>query len=195
LLLRSDRIRIGSASRSDGIDIPLLTDGISEPVEIRRQGDDYLLTSAAALEINRCQVTSRLLADGDVLSIGRRGRIRFSKPVAASSTAMLELTSAAMQRAEIRRVALFADSLILGKGPHSQVVIREAEDRYVLYGSGDQFAIRTLGPEPASNKGTADVPIVVGESVALPEMRLRITPYQTSPPAHPLPSISGHKLS
>ena len=50
--------------------------------------------------VNGKPTRQRLLVDGDTISIGRRGRMKFRRPVAASGSAVLELTSGQLNRVE-----------------------------------------------------------------------------------------------
>lgn len=176
LFLKSDRIRIGTASRSGDVDVPLMTDGMDGSVEIRRDGEDYFLNSSHPVEINGRRVNSRLLTSGDVICCGRRGRLKFSKPVAASATAILELSGAPMQRSDIRRVVLFSDSLILGSESGSHVPVREATGRYVIYqATADSLAIRSMGRGGGSEKS-----IHLGKPVSVEGIRLRFASFETA---------------
>lgn len=183
LFLRSDAIRIGAATRSESIEIPLMTDGMNGSAEIRRDGEDYFLNSAVPVDVNGRQVTSRLLANGDVISLGRRGRVRFSKPIAASATAILELTGAPMQRMDVRRIVLFADSLIFGRESGSHVPVRDADGRYVVYQTGpNALAIRGLQSGGRRQDGPAEnVPIQLDQSIVVDGLRLRFTKFDKTP--------------
>ncbi len=185
LLLRSDEVRIGSASRSESIDIPLMSDGIDAPVQIRRQGDDYLLVCQQPIEVNGQMTDRRLLAGGDVLSVGRRGRIRFRKPIAASATALLDLTGATMQRTDIRRIVLFADSLIVGADPGSHLAVSGVPSRYVLYSSADQLAVRPIAnpSDQVAAQQPASIPVRLGQPVVLDDVCLTVTHYDSSAPS------------
>ncbi|MCG8652823.1 MAG: hypothetical protein MI861_23490 [Pirellulales bacterium] len=176
LLLRSELVRIGSASRSQSLELPLVTDGIETPIQIRRQGEDYLLTSDQPVKVNERAFTSRLLADGDIIRVGRRGRLRFGKPIAASATAMLELTGAPLIRNDVRRVVLFADSLILGPESSSQLALRGVQGRYALLAGGDTPSLRPLG----SGGRVVNLPIELGRSIVVDDIRMRITDFDAA---------------
>ena len=176
LILRSNTIQVGAASRSRTIDLPLITDGIDAPIEIRRRAADYFLTATEPIEINGKPRTSRLLTDRDTIRVGRRGQIRFLKPVAASGTAILELTSAAMRQTDVRRVVLFADALILGAGRTAHLAARCGQQPYVIHDDQGQLAVRASG---AGSRA-----LELNRTVEIDELRLRLTAFEpNTPPA------------
>ncbi len=92
LLLSSDVITIGTTSSSSRLDVPLVTEGTAAFISIRRDGDDYFAESSELFRVNGRQETRKLLTSGDSIAVGARGRLRFLKPVAASSSAVLQIT-------------------------------------------------------------------------------------------------------
>ncbi|MEZ6129266.1 MAG: hypothetical protein R3C59_11330 [Planctomycetaceae bacterium] len=148
LLLTNDVVTIGASTRTSSIDVALMTEGDSGPITVRRVGDDYFAESKAAFSVNGQRVTRRLLASGDTLAVGARGRLRFVKPVAASSSAILQVTGSRLARRDIRSVVLMADSLLFG--PHgSHFRLPSVEVPIVLYRDRSGYALRQLGSQDA----------------------------------------------
>lgn len=119
LLLACKTITIGTASSSSRYDVAVQTSGLSSAIFIERDefsGDDqdYFARSQARFAVNGKSTAERLLSDGDTISVGHRGRIKFRRPVAASGSAVLEMTSGMLTRRDIRRIVLMADSLLFG---------------------------------------------------------------------------------
>ena len=120
LLLSSKTVSIGAASSSSRHDLVVQTDGLASVILIERDessgdGEDYFARSQSSFAVNGKPTVQRLLSDGDTISIGRRGRIKFRRPVAASGSAVLEMTAGKLTRRDIRRVVLMSDSLLFGQ--------------------------------------------------------------------------------
>lgn len=159
LLLQNDRVSIGTASSSMRCDLTLQTEGDSVPMLICRDDEDYFAESTSR----------RLLASGDSITVGQRGRLRFTKPVPASSSAILEVTGAKLPRRDIRRVVLLADSLLFGSSAchfclpvdGMPIIMQPSEAGYTLHRQGG-FDIKSLA---------------VGDSVRIDDTRFALTPY------------------
>ncbi|MDG1897986.1 MAG: hypothetical protein P8J37_24050, partial [Fuerstiella sp.] len=172
LLLSGDVITVGISASSSRIDVPLVTEGAPGLISIRRDGDDYFAESAEPFRVNGRQETRKLLTSGDSIAVGARGRLRFLKPVAASGSAVLQITGSRLARRYIRSVVLMSDSLLFGPaGSHFR--LPHAEFPIVLHGSRDGYALReavsrTSTSQPAVR--TAPAAINVGESVVMKEI-------------------------
>jgi len=81
----------------------------------------------------------RLLASGECLDLSPRCRLTFRLPSPASTTAVLDLTGARLPRADIRRVILMDQDLIIGPGSASHVVATQLERPVVLHVSQGQL--------------------------------------------------------
>lgn len=126
MLFTQPTVTIGSVRESnDSVlppDIRLETDGIRSPLIVRRSEDDYLASSESDFVVGEKRVSRLLLQNDHRIQIGKRGRLRFRKPVAASATAVLQLTGAGMVRRDVRNVVLLADSILFGaQGCHFKV--------------------------------------------------------------------------
>lgn len=147
LLQTQDVVSIGTASRTRPVDVGLLTDGQTEPVVIRRTSEDYFAESALPFTVNGKKAHRHLLQNGDSIEIGDRGRLKFSKPVAASGSAVLAISGAKLQRRDIRHIVLLSDSVLFGaSGCHFK--LPGTTKPVLLHRSGHDFAIRELGQEP-----------------------------------------------
>ncbi len=176
LLLSSDVITIGTSSSSSRLDVPLVTEGAAAFISIRRDGDDYFAESAEPFQVNGRQVSRKLLTSGDSISVGARGRLRFLKPVAASGSAVLQITGSRLARRDIRSVVLMSDSLLFGPaGSHFR--LSGAENPIVLHGSRDGSALREAVSRASTSQPavrTAPAAINVGESVVMKDIRFAL---------------------
>ncbi|MCA9137710.1 MAG: hypothetical protein KDB00_13155, partial [Planctomycetales bacterium] len=144
LLIQSNTVSIGCVSKSNQHDIPLQTQGPSSPVMIRRTGDDYFAESEIEFRVNDHPTLRRLLVAGDSIGFGRRGRLRFRKPVPASGSAVLQLTGAGLSRQDIRHVALMADSLLFSNGG-GHFSVANCERPIVVFSQPGGYAIKYAG--------------------------------------------------
>lgn len=115
-ICRSATLTVGSVSAPRQTDFRLQTPGPSVPVTFARDGEDWFASSSESFVVNGQATYRRLLMDGDLVLIGQRGRIRYRKSVAASGTAVLELTGASLPMRDIRQLVLMGDCLLLGEG-------------------------------------------------------------------------------
>ena len=164
LLLTDDVLSIGSASRSGTFDLPLLTDGPHSPIEIRRSGEDYFVQSASEFLVNDQPTRRRLLVSNETIQFGRRGRVKFRRPVPASGSAVLQLTGAALPRRDVRYVALMCDSLVFAStGGH--FTVPHSNGPLVLYRDRDGFVIKQPGERGLDRqKLNLGQPLLVGET-------------------------------
>ncbi|WP_372896259.1 hypothetical protein [Stieleria sp.] len=163
LLLDADRITVGSSSRSQRYDLPLQTEGPSAALFIRRAGDDYFAESEAEFGVNDQPTKRRLLANGDSIGFGRRGRLKFRKPVPASGSAVLQLSGAGLAKREIRCAALMADSLLFSpRGGHFS--ISGCERPIVVFRAADGYAIKYAGSGGEVHQLEADRSVLLGET-------------------------------
>lgn len=143
MLLPAERVTIGGVEGADLCDVTLRTTGLESPITVDRQADRYLARARSPFRVNDRTGTSKLLLSGDTIEIGRRGRLRFLKPVAASATALLRPTAAPLARSDIRHVVLLQESLLFGPtGTH--LPIPHCRDAIVLSHLDERFSLRPL---------------------------------------------------
>lgn len=159
LLQTQDVVTIGKASRSEPVDVELLTEGLRAPVVIRRTGEDYFVESAAPFLVNQRETQRHLLQHADSISLGHRGRLKFSRPVAASGSAVLNVSGARLKRQDVRHIVLLDDSVLFGAaGCHFK--LPDTRTPLLLHRTEHGYAVRELGSEP--HPLTANQPTEVG---------------------------------
>ena len=173
LLLTADVITVGAASSGSArVDVALLTEGPAATITIRRDGDDYFAESSAEFVVNGQPVTRRLLTSGDTIAAGTRGRLRFQKPVAASGSAVLQITGSRTNRRDIRNVVLMSDSLLFGPaGAHFR--IGDLAHPLVLHCNRDGFALRETMSQGAGGRTSAA--LAIGEPVVVNDVRFALS--------------------
>ncbi|EMI53408.1 hypothetical protein RSSM_05155 [Rhodopirellula sallentina SM41] len=157
LLLRSDTVSIGGESTTAPLDISLRTVGVSKPIRIYRDDEDYFW---------QCE-SQRLLSSGDSIAVGRRGRLRFTRAVAASNSAILDVSGAKLFRSDVRRVVLVADSVLFGHaGCH--FTLPNMNPPVILQPSGDAYTLHRQG-------GYDTQTLMHGDSVCINDIRFTLT--------------------
>jgi hypothetical protein len=131
--------------------------------EIQRLDDDYFLRSGVAIKVNGKPVNSKLLVSGDEIEFSSRCRIRFALPVAASTTAVLKLSGAALPGSDCRTVILLDRDLILAPSAPCHVVVAGLAGPTVLYCRNGQLQLREgLASGGATRVLAMDSPLEMG---------------------------------
>jgi hypothetical protein len=138
LVLRQPVITIGPISSAMPADVAVVAEPTLPPTTIARIDDDYFLKGGATTPS-----LGRLLASGQRLDLSPRCRMTFLLPSPASTTAVLDLCGARLARADIRRVILMDQDLIIGPGSASHVVAPQLERPLVLHLSQGQLVCQS----------------------------------------------------
>jgi len=176
LVLREPRVSFGPISSSRRPEVGLLADPALPVVTIERAEGDYFLRAETPVGINDRMVTGKLLVDGDRIALSPRCRLRFRLPNAASGSAVLELSTARLPQADIRRVILMDREVIMGPGPAAHVRADHLGERAVLYVRDGRLLCRarldlTIDHKPADP--SAGIPL--GKPVRLGPLGLVVT--------------------
>jgi len=113
LLIQGDVVSFGGATTS-GCDVAIQTDGVKDRILICRDGEDYFAVSNTPFFVNELLADRHLLVDGDTVHVGVRGRLKFTKPMPVSSSAVLQITGSKLKRRDVRSVVLFEDAVVFG---------------------------------------------------------------------------------
>ena len=144
----------------------VLTEAAAPTVTIVRSDEDYFLQSAVPVKVNDRAVTSKLLCDGDRIALGPRCRIGFSRPNAASASAVLEISGARLGRGDVRRVILMDREIVMGDASSAHVRTRELRGPAVLLAGRRGLTLRTEGRMSE---------VVLGEHVKVESLGLVVT--------------------
>jgi hypothetical protein len=159
-----EEIVVGQAAGSNEADLAIVGDLSRQAAAIRRNGGDYLLQPLQAMTINDRPVDrAQLLQDGQVLQMGRRVKVKFSKPNPLSATARLDLVSLNRWKPHVDGVLLLADSCVIGPNPGSHVLCPTWKQELLLFRLGDGWCFRTLSEvEVNGEKTRGQIPLVTG---------------------------------
>jgi hypothetical protein len=167
LVCLSPRVTFGQATADGPVDVPLFADVSRLHAEITRDGEGYLLESAKGVLVNGKESARAVLAPDDRVTLGATCQFRFHKPVPASSTARLELTSGHRLPIAVDGVLLMGNELMLGPGPAAHVLLPEVPKPVLIYRSKDGLGVRVPGAafrvddRPYTDRAPLPLPAVV----------------------------------
>jgi hypothetical protein len=168
-------VTLGPIGSSRAVDIPLMLDAGLPRVTVTRSDEDCFLKAERPVLINEQPVNSKLLANGDRIGLGTRCRITFRRPVAASGSAVLELSGTRLPSSTIRNILLMNREIIVGPGTSSHVRADDLVAPLVLQMRGDGMFCRATSPITVDGRvvgQAAEIP--VGASVSVGSIRFVI---------------------
>jgi hypothetical protein len=142
LVCLAPRVTFGQATADGPVDVPLFADVSRLHAEISRDGEGYVVESGKAVLVNGKEVTRSVLGPGDRVTLGATCQFLFTRPVAVSLTARLELTSGHRLPTAVEGVILMGNELMLGPGPQAHVVLPDVAKPVLIYRSKDGLGVR-----------------------------------------------------
>lgn len=174
LVCQGDRVTLGRPDPDGYVDIPILGDLSTQHAAIRREGESYVLEPLRTVRLNGRLVTEpTTLPDAALIELGASVRIKFRRPHALSSTAVLEFASTHKTQPAADAVLLMAESCVLGPSARDHVVCRQWPQDVVLFRQDGQMACRTKGKfavdgtEQTDRAALTPSSSVVGEAFSL----------------------------
>jgi hypothetical protein len=146
LVCGGDRIVLGQAVPSAGVDVPIQADVSRRHLTIHRDEEGYVAAAAARTEVDGQQVHGAAnLRDGSIIQLSSRVRLQFRQPHPLSATARLNLVSHHRTQPAVDGIILMADTLILGPSANCHIVSRHLAQEVVLFRRDQQWTCRTEG--------------------------------------------------
>jgi hypothetical protein len=142
LVLQGDTITVGRQSAARPVNLPLVTAETLPTVTFARTDEDYFLTAAAPVPVNDRAVASKLLAGGDRIAVGPRGRIEFRRPNAASGTAVLRVGGLRLPWGPVRDVLWMDREIVMGASAAAHVRVHACPAPVILQATGDGLLCR-----------------------------------------------------
>jgi hypothetical protein len=142
LVCLSSRVTFGQATGDGPVDVPLFADVSRLHAEVSRDGEGYVVESGKAITVNGLEAKRAVLAPGDRVTLGATCQFLFHRPVAASSTALLELTSGHRLPVAVDGVLLMGNEVMLGPAPNAHVHLPELPVPVLIYRSKDGLGVR-----------------------------------------------------
>ncbi|HEY1190195.1 MAG TPA: FHA domain-containing protein [Gemmata sp.] len=166
LVCLSNRVTFGQATADGPVDVPLYADVSRTHAELTRDPEGYVIESGRAVRVNGAETKRAVLAPGDRVTLGTSCQFLFHKPVSASSSAKLEVTSGHRLQTPVEAVLLMGNELILGPEPDSHIPL-EVEAPVLIYRSREGLSVRvpdtrfTLDDRPCEDRALLTLPGVV----------------------------------
>ena len=146
LVFRDARLTIGPISSSARPTLGLMAEPDLPVISIERIDADYFVRSERVIEVNGTPVTEKLLADGDVIALSPRCRLRFRLPNAASTTAVLMLSGARLGRPDIRHVLLMGRDILAGPYTNHHIQSEHLDETITFFEQNERLLCRASQP-------------------------------------------------
>jgi len=160
LLHRGDRVSIGRAAANEPADIPVFSDLSVRHSDLLRVEDDYFLLGAHEAEVAGRRTRQQLLRDGDRVILARRAKFTLRLPNRRSPSARVDLSDSTKMPHDVRRVVLFKNTAMIGRGADCHITCHAARGSLVLFERGGQLFVRPQGRADAG-----ETPVRLGEPV------------------------------
>ncbi|MCC6492250.1 MAG: FHA domain-containing protein [Pirellulales bacterium] len=175
LICTGDEVVIGQPSGEGGVDVPILGDLSRRHAVIRRDREAYVLTPLHRTSVDGRPITEpTVLRDKSTIRLGDGVELRFRKPHALSSTAVLEIASRHRTDPAVDGIILMSESCILGPQSHSHIRCREWTGDLVLFRRGDHLMCRTQAPLEIDGQ------TCVGQASVAPNCRIECDEFALS---------------
>jgi len=142
LVCLANRVTFGQALPGARVDVPLVADVSRLHATLTRDGEGYLLEAVRPIQVNGATVTRALLQPGDRVTIGASCQFLFRLPMAANTSARLELVSGHRLPVAVDGVLLMAETLVLAAGAQAHVSIPGLKKPMVLFRHRDGLGLR-----------------------------------------------------
>ncbi len=175
LICTGDEIVLGQPSREGGVDVPILGDLSRRHAVIRRDREAYVLTPLHRTCVDSRQITEpTVLRDRATIRLGDGVELRFRKPHALSSTAVLEIASRHRTDPAVDGIVLMSESCILGPQSHSHIRCPDWTSDLVLFRRGEHLMCRTQSPLEIDGQ------TCVGQASVAPNCRIECDEFALS---------------
>lgn len=153
LVCTEPRVTLGKSG-----DLALLADVSRHHAAIQRDAEGYFLEATRKVTVNGTPVERALLRSGDRITLGTSCQLLFTQPVPLSASARLDVVSGHRLAQPVSAALLFAETLVLGRGPQAHVVVEELERPVILFRARDGLAVRsdgnlTIDGQPCRERG------------------------------------------
>ncbi len=143
MVFRDARITVGPISSSVRPMLALMADPNMPVAVLERIEGDYFIRSQTPVDVNGQAVTEKLLADGDRIALSPKCRIQFRLPNPASTTAVLTLSGARLNRPDIRQLILMDRDILIGPYANDHIRTEQVKDPVALFAQNGRLLCRT----------------------------------------------------
>ena len=142
VVFREARVTVGPISSSARPMLALIADPNMPVVMLERVEGDYFVRSQTPVEVNGQPVTEKLLSDGDHIALSPRCRIKFHLPNPASTTAVLTVSGARLNRPDIRKLILMDRDILVGPYINDHIRTDQLKDPVTLFAQNGRLLCR-----------------------------------------------------
>jgi len=142
LVFREQRITIGPISSSACPTLGLMADPNSPVAIIERVDEDYFVRCQTPIDVNGKSVGETMLRDGDRITLSPRCVLRFHLPNPASTTALLTVSGARLNRPDIRQVVLMDRDILVGPYTNNHIRTDLVKDPVALFAQNGRLLCR-----------------------------------------------------
>jgi hypothetical protein len=145
LVCMGHRITLGQATPDAYVDVPLYADVSRHHATLTRDGEGYLLEAVRPVQVNGKAIDRALLRANDRMTLGTSCQLQFRQPVAVSTSGKLDIVSGHRLPLALDAVLLMADTLILGPGTQSHVMLPDLKQPVIFYRHKAGLGVRHAG--------------------------------------------------
>lgn len=142
LVFRDPKITIGPISSRERPMLGLMADPNTPVILIERVEGDYFVRSQAPIDVNGRSVGETMLRDGDRITLSPRCVIRFHLPNPASTTALLTISGARLNRPDIRQLVLMDRDILVGPYTNNHIRTDHLKDAIALFAQNGRLLCR-----------------------------------------------------
>ncbi|MFQ5492094.1 MAG: hypothetical protein ACE5GE_15360, partial [Phycisphaerae bacterium] len=142
LLHRGERLSLGRAASLKPADVPVYADLSERHADIARVDDDYFLFAAKEVEVGGRRTRHQLLRSGDRVVLARRAKFTFRLPNRKSSSAVLDMSDSTRLPNDVRRVILFNQTAMMGRGPSAHINCSASGQGLLFYERAGRLWVR-----------------------------------------------------
>ncbi len=152
LICLGDEVILGQPTGPGGAEIPILADLSRRHATIHREREAYIITPIHHVSIDGNELKGpQVVKNNALIELGESVRLRFRKPHALSSTAVLTLESHHKTEPAVDGIVLMSESCVLGSQPQSHIPCRGWTDDLVLFRRGEDLQFRTAASVSVTN--------------------------------------------
>ena len=176
MVLRQTSVTVGPISAAQNYDLALIAEPNLPAATIERTDEDYFVRAEHPISVNDNAVTDKLLIDGDLIVLSHRCRVRFRRPNAASTSALLSLNGTRVGRADVREVILLDREIVIAAAPSSHIRCDKLDETVVLFLQGGRLQCRSNQPMMINDQRLErPTGLRLGEPVRIGELSLVVT--------------------
>jgi tetratricopeptide (TPR) repeat protein len=143
LVLREPRVTVGPVSSSARPTVGLIADPYLPTLVFERSDGDYFVRCSDTFQVNNKPTTEKLLNNGDRIALSPRCGMKFNLPNPASTTAVVTLSSARINRADVRQIILMERDILLGPSLSAHIPIESLSKQAALFIQNGRLLCRT----------------------------------------------------